>query len=121
MTRDGERVWLILLPRAVRDSPAASGHGGQRPVSRREVLSYALSAPVLLSLGTAAATALGPKASAASNKLIDFTERLVPADQIKSAGYDGAVVYVSESRPGANFDFKPVTRQYAAAMRATGL
>jgi hypothetical protein len=62
-----------------------------------------------------------PKASAANVRLIDFTERLVPADQIKSAGYDGAVVYVSESRPGANFDFKPVTREYADALRAAGL
>ena len=106
MTRDDERVWLILLPRAVRDSPAASGGGGQRPVSRREVLSYALSTPVLLSLGTAAATVDGPKASAANNRLIDFTERLVPPDQIKSAGYDGAVVYVSESRPGRKLRFQ---------------
>jgi hypothetical protein len=31
------------------------------------------------------------------------------------------VVYVSESRPGANFDFKPVTREYADALRAAGL
>lgn len=31
------------------------------------------------------------------------------------------MVYVSESRPGANFDFKPVTRQYADALRAAGL
>ncbi|EUA23202.1 hypothetical protein I553_5384 [Mycobacterium xenopi 4042] len=68
-----------------------------------------------------AAISGGPTASAAGGKLIDFTERLVPADQIKSAGYDGAVVYVAESRPGANFDFKPVTREYAGALRAAGL
>jgi hypothetical protein len=89
--------------------------------SRREVLKYALSAPVLLTLGTVAATLDGPKASAANIRLIDFAERLVPPDQIKSAGYGGAVVYVSESRPGANFDFKPVTREYADALRAAGL
>jgi hypothetical protein len=112
---------LNLLPRAVHDSRAPSGRGGQRPVSRREVLKYAFSAPVLLSLATVAATVGGPRASAASNRLIDFTERLVPPDQIKSAGYDGALVYVSESRPGANFDFKPVTREYADALRAAGL
>jgi hypothetical protein len=112
---------LNLLPRAVHDSPAPSGRGGQRPVSRRDVLKYALSAPVLLSLATVAATVGGPRASAASMQLIDFTERLVQVDQIKSAGYDGALVYVSESRPGANFDFKPVTREYADALRAAGL
>ena len=54
-------------------------------------------------------------------RLIDFAVRLVPPDQIKSAGYDGALVYVSELRPGATFDFKPVTREYADALRAAGL
>jgi hypothetical protein len=60
-------------------------------------------------------------ASAANLRLIDFTERLVPVDQLKAAGYDGALVYVSELRPGADFDFKPVTREYADALRAAGL
>jgi hypothetical protein len=103
------------------DSTAPPGRGGQRSVSRREVLKYASAAPVLLSIGTLAATLDAQNASAANGKLIDFTEHLVPVDQIKSAGYDGAVVYVAESRPGANFDFKPVTRQYADALRAAGL
>src|ERR1700730_12665047 len=89
-------------------------------VSRREALKL-LFTPGLLCLGTLAGTFDGHEASAATAKLIDFTERLVPADQIKLAGYDGAVVYVSESRPGANFDFKPVTREYADALRAAGL
>ncbi|MUM17023.1 DUF1906 domain-containing protein [Mycobacterium sp. CBMA271] len=91
------------------------------PVSRRDALRYALAAPVLASLGAAAAALGAPNASAANLKLIDFTERLVAADQIKSAGYDGALVYVSESRPGANFDFKPTTREYTDALRAAGL
>jgi Rv2525c-like, glycoside hydrolase-like domain len=72
-------------------------------------------------VATAAATLGRQKASADTMKLIDFTERLVPVDQIKSAGYDGALVYVSELRPGADFDFKPVTREYADALRAAGL
>ena len=54
-------------------------------------------------------------------RLIDFTHRLVAPDQIKSAGFDGALVYVSELRPGADFDFKPVTREYADGLRAAGL
>ena len=54
-------------------------------------------------------------------RLVDFAERIVPPDQIKSAGFDGVVVYVAESRPGANFDFKPVSREYADAARAAGL
>jgi hypothetical protein len=85
--------------------------------SRRQVLKYALSAPALASLGAVTS----PRASAASITLIDFSDRLVPADQVAAAGYAGAVVYVSESRPGANFDFKPVTRDYADALRALGL
>lgn len=94
-----------------------------RSVSRREVLKYALSvsAPALAGLGTLAATVHAPKASAADIRLIDFAERLVQPEQIKSAGYDGALVYVSELRPGATFDFKPVTREYADALRAAGL
>jgi hypothetical protein len=88
----------------------------RRPISRRDVIKFAL-APVALSVVPLAA----PRAAAATMKLIDFTEHLVQPDQIKAAGYDGAVVYVSESRPGANFDFKPVTRQFADGMRAAGL
>jgi hypothetical protein len=84
-------------------------------------LKYAASAPVLLILGASAATARAQQASAAPSKLIDFTHRLVPPDQIKAAGFDGALVYVSELRPGADFDFKPVTREYADALRAEGL
>jgi hypothetical protein len=105
----------------VHDSAAPCGHGGQRFVSRREVLKYAFSTPVLVSLGTLAATLDGQQASADNRRLIDFAERRIPPDQIKSAGYDGVVNYVSESRPGANFEAKPITREYADALRAAGL
>lgn len=97
------------------------GRGRQRAVSRRELLQYACSTPVLLSLGGLASTLGGQQASAATPKLIDFTENIVAPDLIKSAGYAGVVVFVSESRPGADFDFKPVTREYADALRAAGL
>jgi hypothetical protein len=85
------------------------------------VLQYALAATAFVGLETAAVAGDSRKARAAGIRLIDFTEHLVPADQIKSAGYAGAVVYVAESRPGANFDFKPVTREFADALRAEGL
>ena len=91
-----------------------------RPVSRREVIKFALS-PVLLSLGPLAAMLDGRKASADNIRLIDFAERRIPPDQIKSAGYAGVVNYVSEVRPGANFEAKPITREYADALRAAGL
>ena len=92
-----------------------------RSVSRREALKYAVAAPVLLGLPATAAAVGAPRASADNLRLTDFTERLVSPDQLKSAGFDGALVYVSELRPGADFDFKPVTREYAAALRAAGL
>ena len=72
-------------------------------------------------LGSAAALRAHTASAAPAMRLIDFTHRLVPAEQIKAAGYDGALVYVSELRPGADFDFKPVTREYADALRAEGL
>ena len=102
------------------DSAAPTGRGGQRSVSRRGVLKYAL-APAVLSLGTLAETSDAQKASAADIRLIDFAERRIAPDEIKSAGYDGVVNYVSQSRPGANFEAKPITREYADALRAAGL
>jgi Domain of unknown function (DUF1906) len=63
----------------------------------------------------------GRRASAADMRLIDFAERRIAPDEIKSAGYDGVVNYVSEERPGAHFEAKPITRDYADALRAAGL
>jgi len=74
-----------------------------------------------VSVGTLATTLAGQRASAANIRLIDFAERRIPPEEIKSAGYDGVVNYVSESRPGANFEAKPITREYADALRAAGL
>lgn len=54
-------------------------------------------------------------------RLIDFAARKIRPDDIKAAGFDGVVAYVSESRPGTNFGAKPVTREYADALRAEGL
>jgi hypothetical protein len=116
----GDRTPGFCYHRAVRDSAAAGGCGDQRSPSRRDVLKYVVS-PFLLSLGTLAAGLDGSKASATDLKLIDFAERRIPPDQIKSAGYDGVVNYVSQSRPGANFEAKPLTREYADALRAAGL
>jgi glycoside hydrolase-like protein len=110
----------VLPTEPVHESVAPYSRSEHRSISRRDVLKFAL-IPTLLSVGTLAGTLNGQSASAANARLIDFTERLVPPDQIKSAGYAGAVVYVSESRPGANFDFKPVTREFADALRAAGL
>ncbi|MGV0736092.1 DUF1906 domain-containing protein [Mycobacterium syngnathidarum] len=90
--------------------------------SRRDVLRYAaLFAPVLAAPGALAATTGTKAASAEGLQLVDFADRLVQPEQLKSAGFGGALVYVSELRPGATFDFKPVTRDYADRLRAAGL
>jgi hypothetical protein len=102
------------------DSAAPRGPGDPRPFSRREVLKFAV-APVLLGAGVATATPGAPTASAGDLKLIDFAERRIAPEEIKAAGYDGVINYVSEPRPGANFQAKPLTREYADALRATGL
>jgi hypothetical protein len=103
------------------DSSAPPARGDRRSATRRDVLRCALAAPVLAGLGTLGLNVGGPSSSAAGLKLIDFADRLVAPERIAAAGYAGAVVYVAESRPGANFDFKPVTRAYADALRANGL
>lgn len=54
-------------------------------------------------------------------KLIDFSAHEIPPEAIKAAGYRGVIAYVSESRPGTTFGAKPVTREYADALRAQGL
>lgn len=113
------RTWFCYH-RAVHDSATPGGRGGPRSVSRREAFKYALS-PALLSLGALAGNPGVQKAAAANITLIDFAERRIPPDEIKSAGYDGVVNYVSEARPGANFEAKPITREYADALRAAGL
>src|ERR1700758_1158144 len=110
----------LCYHRAVHDSAGPGGCGGPRSVSRREIFKYA-AAPVLLGLGAVATPVAGQKASAADLRLIDFAERRIPPDEIKAAGYGGGVNYVSESRPGANFEAKPITREYAGALRAAGL
>jgi hypothetical protein len=89
-------------------------------VSRREFIKYGSTA-VAVGLGAATGMLDGRTASADNIRLIDFAERRIAPDQIKSAGYAGVVNYVSEARPGADFEAKPLTRGYADALRAAGL
>ena len=90
------------------------------PFSRRELIKSG-SAAVLLSLTPLGAMLDGHTASADNIRLIDFAERRIAPDQIRSAGYAGVVNYVSEARPGVNFEAKPITREYADGLRAAGL
>jgi Domain of unknown function (DUF1906) len=85
-------------------------------LSRRELAKYS-AATALLSL----APLNNPNAKADNPRVIDFAERRIAPGEIKAAGYAGVVNYVSESRPGANFEAKPLTREYADSLRAAGL
>jgi hypothetical protein len=85
-------------------------------LSRRELAKYGAAAALLGLTPLNAATA-----RADNPRLIDFAERRIAPEEIKAAGYAGVVNYVSESRPGANFEAKPLTRAYADSLRAAGL
>ncbi len=89
-------------------------------ISRRELAKYGAAAALagLAPLGTALS---GRTAWADNPRLIDFAERRIAPNDIAAAGYAGVVNYVSDSRPGANFEAKPLTRGYADALRAAGL
>lgn len=89
-------------------------------ISRRELAKYA-AATAVFGLVPLSSTLDRHKASADNPRLIDFAERRIAPGEIKAAGYAGVVNYVSESRPGANFEAKPLTREYADSLRAAGL
>src|ERR1700757_2544753 len=89
----------------------------QRTVSRRELVKRGAAA-VALTLGPLGSMLQGRTAFADNVKLIDFAKRRIAPDEIKSAGYAGVVNYVSEPRPGADFEAKPITREYADGLRA---
>jgi Domain of unknown function (DUF1906) len=89
-------------------------------ISRRELAKYGAAA-AMLGLVPLDATLDGRTAAADNPRLIDFAERRIAPNDITAAGYAGVVNYVSESRPGANFEAKPLTRGYADALRAAGL
>lgn len=112
---EGTGIWYH---RAVHKPAAPSSRIGAQSVSRRDVLKvckFAL-APALFGLGTLAEIVDAPRAGATGLRLIDFAKQRISPELIKAAGYDGVVNYVSESRPGANFQAKPITREYADAL-----
>lgn len=85
--------------------------------SRRDLAKYAAA----LSMAPLGATLGAPTARADNPRLIDFAERRIAPEDIRSAGYIGVVNYVSEARPGAHFEAKPLTRGYADSLRGAGL
>lgn len=92
-------------------------------VSRRTVLRLAAATPAALSLGGLADAVRAAVASADSlGVLLDYAAGVLNAADIKSAGALGAVRYVSDRRPGAEWMLgKPITIGEARDLYAGGL
>jgi len=85
------------------------------PISRRTLLG--------LAGATAVTAALAPTASADRlGTLVDYSVGVPAADAIRAAGHAGAIRYVSDRRPGAEFmTGKPLRAGEVEALRAAGL
>lgn len=90
-------------------------------VSRRTMLKLAAAAPAALSLGVGAGVA--PTASAESlGLLFDYAAGVLSAADIKAAGGVGAIRYVSDRRPGAQWMLgKPIQLAEARELYQAGL
>ena len=89
------------------------------PLSRREVLKVAAAVPAAAALGAA----LPAEASADSlGILFDYSAGVIKASDIKAAGALGAIRYVSDRRPGAQWMLgKPIQIDEARDLYAAGL
>lgn len=68
------------------------------------MLKLAASAPAAVGFGAAAAALLAATAEAAPlGILLDYAAGVLPAEQIRAAGAVGAIRYVSDRRPGADW------------------
>ena len=76
--------------------------------------------PALLSLAATFGCASRPPQT--TSRLIDFAEKQDRAGRDQGGGLcRSRELRLGESRPGANFEAKPITRDYADALRAAGL
>ncbi|WP_067667751.1 DUF1906 domain-containing protein [Nocardia miyunensis] len=91
------------------------------PISRRTLFGYAAGTAV----GATSLAALGPTASADRPRLgtlVDYAGGVPSAASIRSAGHAGAIRYVSERRPGAEWMAgKPLQAREVDALHAAGL
>lgn len=92
-------------------------------VSRRDLLKFAASAPAAAGLG-ALADAIAPAAASAESLgvLLDYAAGVLSAADIKAAGALGAIRYVSDRRPGAQWMLgKPMQIDEARDLYQAGL
>lgn len=92
-------------------------------VSRRDVLKFAATTPAALGLGALTA-GLNPPAAAGESLglLLDYAAGVLKATDIKAAGALGAIRYVSDRRPGAEWMLgKPIQLPEARDLYQAGL
>lgn len=92
-------------------------------VSRRDLLKFAAAAPAAAGLG-ALADAFAPAAASADSLgvLLDYAAGVLSAAEIKAAGALGAIRYVSDRRPGAQWMLgKPMQIDEARDLYRAGL
>lgn len=92
-------------------------------VSRRDLLKFVAAAPVAAGLGGVAG-GLAPAAGSADSLgiLFDYAAGVLSAADIKAAGGLGAIRYVSDRRPGAQWMLgKPMLLEEARELYAAGL
>ena len=94
-----------------------------RDISRRQMLKLAAAAPAAAGLGALTASMSAPTASADSlGLLFDYAAGVLSAADIKAAGGVGAIRYVSDRRPGAQWMLgKPIKLDEARDLYQAGL
>ena len=90
------------------------------PVSRRDLLKFAAAAPAAAGLGALSTPA--PAAADSLGLLFDYAAGVLSAADIKAAGGVGAIRYVSDRRPGAEWMLgKPIQLAEARDLYQAGL
>lgn len=96
-------------------------------VSRRELLKYAAAAPALAGLGGAISSATTPAAASPASPaplgiLLDYAAGVIKAADIRAAGANGAIRYVSDRRPGGAWMLgKPIQLPEARDLYQNGM
>nr|WP_157889852.1 DUF1906 domain-containing protein [Mycolicibacterium phlei] len=93
-------------------------------IPRRAILKGALAAPAVLAVGTGvpALTAPAPASAAPLGVLLDYAAGVLRAGDIRAAGAIGAIRYVSDRRPGAEWMLgKPIQLDEARDLYRGGL
>ncbi|WP_070377682.1 DUF1906 domain-containing protein [Rhodococcus sp. WMMA185] len=93
-------------------------------ISRRDMFRYvaAGSAVAGITALSSTTTSVGVAQARSFGTLIDYSAGVPSAASIREAGYDGAIRYVSDRRPGAEWMMgKPMRADEAQALRNAGL